>query len=235
MSGRGFRERIPRGLIVSCQLDRSEPLHTPQHAALFAEAAAMGGAIAVRIDGLESIKEVRSTVRLPIIGCVRTRYPDDLPLATPSVADADELIRAGVDVVAVDGTARHRPMSQLDGIGTVAEIRKRFPQAAILADISTFEEGVRALDRGADAVSTVLFGRTPATFDEGSDPEAHFSLIERLSTATDRPVLAEGFLYTTEESMRAMEAGAYAAVVGAAITRPRIITRLFCNAIDQTL
>ena len=229
---RKFDSVIPRGLVVSCQLDRSEPLHTPQHCALFAQAAAMGGAVGIRAEGIENIQEIRATVRLPIIGCERTQYEDESILVTPDMDSADDLVRLGVDVLAVDGTARLRPGTIIDGARFIAEVRKRHPSVMILADISTFEEGIKALDVGANAVSTVLFGRTPQTFESAGDLNDHLDLIYRLAGAVSQPVCAEGFIWSMDDARQAMEAGAYNTIVGGAITRPRVLTRLFADAVE---
>lgn len=232
---RPITSQIRRGLVVSCQLDRSEPLHTPQHCALFAQAATMGGAVGIRADGLENIKEIRATVRLPIIGCIRTSYSDDIPLSTPRLEDVEALIRVGADIVAIDGTARQRPGMMVTGTDMIGEVRHRFPSAHIMADISSVEEARSAAEKGADAVSTVMFGRTAATFESAGVFENNLELIETIAAELPTPIFAEGFVWSPEEGRRAIEAGAYGVIVGGAITRPRILTRLFGGAIDDGL
>ena len=221
-----------RGLVVSCQLDRTEPLHTPQHCALFAQAANMGGAAGIRADGLDNIKEIRATVRLPVIGCIRTSYHDDVPLSTPTLEEAEALARVGATIVAIDGTSRQRPVSLFTGTDTIRTVRERHPEMVILADISTREEGIEAVRAGADALSTVLFGRTPETFEAAAPIGSHIDLIRDLVSDVEVPVFAEGFIWSPEEAAEAMEAGAYGAIVGGAITRPRILTKLYSTAIE---
>ncbi|MEO5928443.1 MAG: putative N-acetylmannosamine-6-phosphate 2-epimerase [Candidatus Kapaibacterium sp.] len=226
-----FEELIPRGVIVSCQLDATEPLHSPQHCALFAQAAEAGGATAVRAEGIPSIQEIRATTRIPLIGCTRDSYSDGWMLVTPDMPAVERLVRVGSDVVAVDATLRNRP-SGLDGIRFLADVRKRYADLPILADISTFEEGVRAADMGASAVSTVLCGRTKETYEQSLMASPNLDLIYRLATTIGIPVLAEGFIWTTAEAGEAVEAGAYSVIVGGAITRPRVLTQLFVNAVE---
>ncbi|MEP7217725.1 MAG: putative N-acetylmannosamine-6-phosphate 2-epimerase [Bacteroidota bacterium] len=226
-----FEELIPRGVIVSCQLDATEPLHSPQHCALFAQAAEAGGATAVRAEGIPSIQEIRATTRIPLIGCTRDSYSDGWMLVTPDMPAVERLVRVGSDVVAVDATLRNRP-SGLDGIRFLADVRKRYADLLILADISTFEEGVRAADMGASAVSTVLCGRTKETYEQSLVASPNLDLIYRLATTIGIPVLAEGFIWTTAEAAEAVEAGAYSVIVGGAITRPRVLTQLFVNAVE---
>lgn len=229
---RKFKEIIPRGVVVSCQLDPGEPLHTPQHCALFAQAAESGGAAAVRAEGMKNIQEIRATTRLPLIGCTRGNYADGWMLVTSDMAAVDQLVRVGCDVVALDATLRIRP-GGLDGARFLADVRKRHPDLAILADISTFEEGVRAADVGASALSTVLCGRTKETYEQSLTASPSVDLIYRLATTVGVPVLAEGFIWNTSDASEAVEAGAYGVIVGGAITRPRVITQLFVNAVES--
>ena len=46
------------------------------------------------------------------------------------------------------------------------------------------------------------------------------------------PVIAEGRIATPADAQLAMQLGAYAVVVGAAITRPEDLTRRFVHALD---
>jgi N-acylglucosamine-6-phosphate 2-epimerase len=226
-----FEELVPRGVIVSCQLEPTEPLHTPQHCALFAQAAEAGGATAIRAEGVANIQEIRATTRLPLIGCLRDSYSDGWMLVTSDVGAVEKLVRVGTDVVALDATLRMRP-SGLDGIRFLAEVRKRYPDLPLVADISTFEEGVRAADVGASALSTVLCGRTKETYEQSLVASPNLDLIYRLATTVGIPVLAEGFIWNTSDAAEAMESGAYGVIVGGAITRPRVITQLFVSAVE---
>jgi N-acylglucosamine-6-phosphate 2-epimerase len=226
-----FEELIPRGVIVSCQLEPTEPLHTPQHCALFAQAAEAGGAAAIRAEGVQNIQEIRATTRLPLIGCLRDSYSDGWMLVTSDINAVEKLVRVGADVVALDATLRMRPAG-LDGIRFLADVRKRYPELPLLADISTFEEGVRAADMGASALSTVLCGRTKETYEQSLVASPNLDLIYRLATTVGIPVLAEGFIWNTSEAAEAMESGAYGVIVGGAITRPRVLTQLFVSAVE---
>jgi N-acylglucosamine-6-phosphate 2-epimerase len=223
---------IPRGVVVSVQLDESEPLHSAQHCALFAQAAAAGGAVGIRAEGIRNLQEVRATTSLPLIGCIRGRYDDDWLLVTPSMDDVDRLVRLGVDVVALDATMRTRP-DGTDGTRFLSQVRERHPNLLILADVSGFEEGMHAADVGANALSTVLYGRTQQTYDQSLDLPSHLELISHLSNNLNVPVFAEGFIWNTDDATSAMDAGAHGLIVGGAITRPRVITQLFVNAVGS--
>jgi N-acylglucosamine-6-phosphate 2-epimerase len=56
-------------------------------------------------------------------------------------------------------------------------------------------------------------------------------LIRRLSDELDIPVIAEGGIWSPEQLRAVFDHGAFAAVVGSAITRPMLITRRFVEAI----
>ena len=47
------------------------------------------------------------------------------------------------------------------------------------------------------------------------------------------PVIGEGRIWEPEEAVKALELGAYAIVVGTAITRPMNITKRFVDTIAQ--
>jgi N-acylglucosamine-6-phosphate 2-epimerase len=50
-----------------------------------------------------------------------------------------------------------------------------------------------------------------------------------LAASVDVPVIAEGRINTPEQAVHALELGAFAVVVGSAITRPQVITRKFSD------
>ena len=94
-----------------------------------------------------------------------------------------------------------------------------------MADISTFEEGLNCADLGADIISTTLSGYTEEseTIIDGPD----FELLERLVKATKKTIILEGRIWEPKEIKKAFEIGAYAVVIGSAITRPQLITKRF--------
>jgi len=62
-------------------------------------------------------------------------------------------------------------------------------------------------------------------------PGPDYELLDLLIHTVNIPVIAEGRFNTPEAAGRALELGAYAVVVGSAITRPQMITRWFVDAI----
>ena len=221
---------VKNGLIVSCQFDPDDPFNKPEHISLFALSCQMGGAAGIRTEGKENIKAVKSKVHLPVIGLIQSAYSDGSVLITPDFSDVNGIIDAGADIVAVDVTERVRP-NGLTGLEFLKRVRTAHPGTLLLADISTFEEGVQAAELGADMVSTTLSGYTPTTAQKAREG-VDFDLIERLSDSLVVPVIAEGRILLPPEAAHALELGAYAVVVGAAITKPTVITQMFVHEIQ---
>lgn len=221
--------QIGRGLIVSCQAEEGSPFNEPVFIAAFARAAELGGAVGVRICGVENVAAVRRAVRLPIIGITKSVYPDGSILITPGQDDVEALQAAGADVVAMDATARRRSTgwTGTETLGGAA----RAVSIPLMADVSTLEEGIAAAAAGAAWVGTTLSGYTPETAsndDDGPD----FALVAALAAKIPEAVIAEGRIWTPEEAAEAMRLGAHAVVVGTAITRPVEIVRRFVAALD---
>lgn len=222
---------VKNGLIVSCQFDADDPFNSPEYVSLFALSAQMGGAAGIRTEGKESIKATKEKVQLPVIGLIQSTYPDGSVLITPDSKEVGDIIEAGADIVALDATERIRP-NGLTGFEFLRRVRVDHPGTLLLADVSTFEEGVQAAELGADLVSTTLSGFTPSTLHKAREG-VDFDLIERLAESLVVPVIAEGRILLPGEAAHAFDLGAYSVVVGAAITRPTVITQMFIHEIQR--
>jgi N-acylglucosamine-6-phosphate 2-epimerase len=218
--------RLARGsLIVSCQARTDNPLHGPQFMGAMALAARDGGAKAIRANGPEDVRAVKAA-GLPVIG-IHKVFSDNVPVyITPTMAAADALAEAGADIIALDCTPRLRHGDMPAVI--IAHIRNQLGLESF-ADISTLEEGIAAARMGATYVSTTLSGYTEYTEPKPDGPD--FALIRALAERIDTPVIAEGRFNTPEVARAAIEAGAYAVVVGTMITNPREITKSFARAV----
>ena len=223
-------EQLKQGVIVLCHAEGDEPFNFPDYIAAFARAAEMGGAAGIRVQGVDNVLSVRKAVNLPIIGIIRGNYPDGWALITPDVSDVVDLVEAGADLVALDATGRVRP-NGMDGMSFLNLVRRR-TDVPIIADISTLEEGIRASELGADLIATTLSGYTPYTEDL-VDNFPDFNLIERLTAEIQTPIIAEGRIWSPSEAAHAIKCGAYAVVVGSAITRPRVITQRFAEVLKN--
>ena len=99
-----------------------------------------------------------------------------------------------------------------------------------MADISTYEEGVNAWKLGMDLVGTTMSGYTSYTpKTDGPD----YELVRKLSETLDIPVIGEGRVHSPDQAVEMLEAGAYAVVVGGAITRPLEIAQRFIKAVES--
>ena len=222
-------EKLRGGMIVSCQSEGDDPFNAnPEYMALFARAAEMGGAIGIRTQGIEKLKAIKKATKLPVIGLLKSQFPDGTVCITGSFAEVEQLIESGSDIVAIDGTFRKR--EELTGAEFIREVKKRYG-CIVLADIATYEEAKACEEAGADCISTTLNGYTPDTlqFHDGPNYDVLKECVEGLSV----PVFAEGRYNTPVEAGKAMQIGAYAVISGTAITRPRVITQWFVNEINR--
>jgi N-acylglucosamine-6-phosphate 2-epimerase len=224
----GLLEQLRGGLIVSCQAEMGEPLYGSAHMAVMAAAAALGGAVGIRANAPEDIAAIRRMVTLPIIGIYKLDIPGYTVRITPTLESATAVARAGADIIAIDCTSRPHPES----FHRDEHIRRIHEQTnlAVMADISTYEEGLAAQVAGADLVATTLSGYTGDSPNvEGPD----FDLLHRLASTLQIPVIAEGRIATPAQAAEAISLGAFAVVVGSAITRPALITASFVKAMAQ--
>ncbi|HIW76602.1 MULTISPECIES: N-acetylmannosamine-6-phosphate 2-epimerase [Gordonibacter] len=216
-------QRLKGTLIVSCQAYPGEPLRHPETMAQMARAAELGGASAIRCQGLADIAAIKGRVDIPVFGLWKEGHEG--VYITPTLRHARACISAGADVVALDATARPRP----DGRTFEETVEALRGETLIMADCACMDDVKRALACGVDIVSTTLAGYTndrPKT--EGPDLEF---LREAVAAAGEVPVFCEGRIHNLADARAAMDAGAFAIVVGTAITHPTSITSWFAGAI----
>lgn len=219
-------------LIVSCQAEGDSPFNSPEGVTRFAIAALQGGAAGIRTCGVEKTESIVKHTEVPVIGLTKAYFPDNTVCITGTFDDVRALIQTGVHIIAVDGTFRIRE-NNLSGPDYIAEIKHRFPDTLIMADISTIEEAQACKKAGADCVSTTLCGYTPETIHESKNGPSIELLKNCVHLFPGYPVFAEGRYNTPEDAALAIEAGAWAVVVGSAITRPHLITKWFVEAINK--
>lgn len=226
-SSAGVIKSLRGRLVVSCQSYPGEPLRHPESMARIAESVVIGGAAAVRVQGLDDIRLVARAVAVPILGL--WKVGGEGVFITPTVKHAVAVVEAGANLVAIDGTRRARP----DGLTlaqTIREIRDR-TGVPVMADVGSLDDGLAAEDAGADIVSTTLAGYTgERARTSGPDLE----LIRLLAPRISAPLFAEGRIHTPGEAVAALNEGAFAVVVGTAITHPASITSWFVDALTGT-
>ena len=210
--------QIKGGLIVSCQALEHEPLYTKEGGVmpLMAKAAAMSGAVGIRANTVRDITQIKKD------------YPGTPMYITVTMKEVDELVACGVDILAVQGTGALRP----DGSTSaqfIRAIKAKYPEQLVMADCDNFENAMLCAEAGADFVGTTMRGYTPET--TGID-DIDFDFIRKLSAECPAKIIAEGHIHYPEQAVKALEAGAFALVVGGAITRPAEITARFTGAIN---
>jgi N-acylglucosamine-6-phosphate 2-epimerase len=212
-------------LIVSAQAYPGEPMRHPQTMAQVAASAVIGGAAAVRVQGIADIQFTRSAVEVPVIGLFKDGHEG--VFITPTIHHALAVANAGAHIVALDGTRRERP----DGKSleeTITAVHQR-SAALVMADCGSLADALAAAQAGADLIGTTLAGYTgEREKTEGPD----LQLIEQIAAAgLEQPLIAEGRIHTPAQARSALDAGAFAVVVGTAITHPASITGWFDAAL----
>ena len=216
-------------LIVSCQAEGESPFNSPSGVSMFAVAAAQGGASGIRSEGVDKTKKILETVKLPVIGLVKSKFDDGYVKITGTVKDVDDLISIGTHIIAVDGTFRIR--ENLTGPDFIKKIKSTY-NCVVMADIATVEEGIACANSGADCISTTLSGYTPETKSLQTNlPD--FDLLETLVSKLDLPVFAEGRVNSPALASKMKQLGAWSIVVGSAITRPTDITKWYVQELTK--
>ena len=215
-------------VIVSSQAMPDEPLYKEECMIAMMQSVINGGAEVLRVAGARDVKNAKK-LGVKVIGLTK---PDGLPenwkeivYITPTLKEVNELIDAGADVIAFDGTSRPRPNNC-----TLEEIIKRIHSAGKLAmaDIATLQEAINCSKLGADLISTTLSGYTQESLSDSSDPD--YQLLKSIKlNKVQTPVILEGRIWEPQQVKKAFEYGAHCVVIGSAITRPQLITKRFIN------
>ena len=214
-------EAIKGGLVVSCQAYPGEPLRHPETMAQMAMAAVEGGAVGIRCQGLSDIAAIKGQVEVPVIGIWKDGREG--VYITPTLRHARCCASAGADIVAIDATGRPRP----DGRTYADTVRALHDEGiVVMADCGSFADAERAVEAGSDIISTTRSGYTgERKKTDGPDFDLLGRMVAAFGDAT--PVLCEGRIHTPDQLTQVMAMGAWAAVVGTAITHPTSITRWF--------
>ena len=219
-------------IVVSCQATPGEPLYmkdqTVMH--LMARAAKLAGAKMIRTSSVRDIVAIKEETGLPVIGLIKREYPGYTGRITMTMREVDECMDALCDIVSIDCTDTQRG----DGLTApefLKQVKAKYPNIIIMADCATLEEAKAAYEAGADLVGSTMNGYTAATAHCKGEP--NYELVREMVAALPCPVIAEGRVHTPEQARKMLEIGAWAVVVGGAITRPLEIASRFMAAVED--
>ena len=220
-------EKMKGGLIVSCQVQHDDPIYTELTHIIMAKAAHWAGAVGIRANTPEQIKDIKKEVDLPIIGLYKQWAENSNVFITPSMEAVDAIVEAGADIIALDCTFQLNHHG-VPAIGLLSKVKEKYPNIPIFADVSNIEEAKNAVEQGAEIVAPTLYGYTDETKHiEGADYRMFAQFCREFENKAY--VMMEGHVYTPEDAMKCMYLGAHAVVVGSAITRPHLIAKRFVD------
>ncbi len=223
-------DSLKNGLIVSCQVQKDDPIYTEDMAVKMAEGAQWAGAVGIRANSPEQIRMIKEKVNLPLIGLWKQWNADTDVFITPTLEAARAVWDAGAEIIALDCT------NQINHAGRPAwellpVVKQAIPDAIFFADVSNYEEARHAAEMGADIVGPTLFGYTEATKNIETPDLREFARMCR-DLGNDVYMIMEGHIYTPEDAMKCIYLGAHAVVVGSAITRPHLTAKRFVDLLS---
>lgn len=224
-------ESLKGGLIVSCQVQKDDPIYTDDIVVKMAEAARWAGAVGIRANSPEQISAIKKAVpELPVIGLWKVWHDDTDVFITPTMKEVDAIYETGAEIIALDCTAQitHEKTVAWD---LLKQAKEKYPDAIFFADVSNYDEAKHAIENGADIVVPTLYGYTKETAHiEGPDLREFARMCRDFKD--DAYVMMEGHLYTPEDAMKCIFLGAHSVVVGSAITRPHLTAKRFVDLLS---
>ena len=225
-------ELIKGSIIVSCQALPHEPMYCEEMSLMpyFAKAAQQAGSKVIRTSSVRDVIAIKEKTGMPVIGLIKREYPGYTGRITMTMREVDECMEAMADIVSIDCTFNERA----DGLTPpefLKQVKAKYPNIIIMADCATLEEAVAAYEAGADLVGSTMNGYTPQT--KHCKGEPNYELVKEMVAALPCPVIAERRVHTPEQARKMLEIGAWAVVVGGAITRPLEIANRFMAAVKD--
>lgn len=224
--------RMKNGLIVSCVLNKLDPMNEKETILKLAIAAEKGGASAVKVEGLENIKLVKSRVKIPVIGSVEVLsgnhiQQEDISI-TPTIYLAEQIYESGADMISIDCTIRKGRSEKF--VSDFIKSVRLVCDSLIMAEISNLEEGQLASASGVDIISTSL-SNNEENLNECGRPS--YNLVEQLKKRISTPINAEGNINYPADARNIIEKGAYCVTVGHAIISPEYLTKRINNSFEK--
>lgn len=228
MSKQELFDLLKGNVIVSCQALPGEPLYVEDKSIMYlmARAAKAAGSPAIRTSSIRDVKDIKEETKLPVIGLIKKNYEGSEVYITPTMKEVDDLVKAEADIVALDCTFSKRVNDEPINI-FIKNIKEKYPNIVLMADISTYEEGINAYKCGVDIIGTTMNGYTNQSIEANIN---NLELVSRLAKEVPIPIIAEGKIHYPYQVKEMLDAGAFAVVVGGAITRPLEIAKRFIDA-----
>ena len=220
-------------IVVSCQATPGEPLYMKDQSIMYlmARAAKQAGAKMIRTSSVRDIVEIKEETGLPVIGLIKREYPGYTGRITMTMREVDECMEAMADIVSIDCTFNERADGLTPG-EFLKQVKAKYPNIIIMADCATIEDIRNAFALGVDICSTTL-SHPGAAIDCGMADGPTTELIRQaVAEFPGKPIICEGRVHVPEDAKKAMDAGAWAVVVGTGITHPTSITSWFVEAIS---
>lgn len=133
-------------------------------------------------------------------------------------------------MIAIDATLRERP-----GGETVPTLIRRIHDElgkTVMADVDTLEAAKAAATAGADWVGTTLYGYTEIT---ANQIPPGLDLLAQMTQVLSIPCICEGGISSPEIAAQALKWGAYAVVVGTAITGIDRQVEQYCQVLGRVI
>lgn len=221
---------IKGGLLVSCQAQVGTPLHGSAYMAAMARAAEMAGAVGIRANGPLDVAAIKGVVNLPMIGIYKIHLPSQhrRVYITPTFEAAAEIADLGSEIIALHVLPEYdRDLEALKK--RIRRIKKEL-NVLVMADIATMSDAQFAVDQGVDIVATTS---ARYAYKDEKIPGPPIELIKEITANLRVPVIAEGHFNTSLDCVKAINAGAYAVVVGTALTAPEKVMGEFVQALKS--
>src|SRR5450631_178565 len=164
------------------------------------------------LKGLITVKDIQKKLKYPSASKDekgRLRVGGAIGATGDYLERAAELVRARVDVLAIDSAHGHSSRV----LEAVREVKKRFPQVGVLAgNVATYEGALALIDAGADAVKVGIgpgsICTTRMVTGAGMPQITAIAEVSRAAHERGIPVIADGGIKYSGEVTKAIAAGA---------------------------
>ncbi len=170
------------------------------------------------LKGLITVKDIQKKLKYPNASKDsqgRLRVGGAIGATGDFLERAAELVRARVDVLAIDSAHGHSSRV----LDAIREVKKEFPEVGLLAgNVGTFEGAMAIMDAGADAIKVGVGPGSICTtrMVTGAGMPQITAIAEAYRAARERdiPVIADGGVKYSGEVTKAIAAGASTVMIG---------------------